>query len=210
MTDETKQLIEQERAVESRPGELQVNEIRNVTASTTFTEAIDIAKIKTVEEASVNDEKFRKEFTEKLKDATIKLAEVEEEKAGLEKQNILYHQELLNTQQELNEQLQAENQWANKEKRREYHYNGVKPILMFVGIKEPMNIAILYILTSILIPFYLANKLIAGTIGALISGASDDNRPKAVKGFLFTLLAVTCAGLLAVMVYLGLGWLKII
>jgi len=205
MTDETKQLIEQERTAE-----IHKSEITNVTAKTSFTEAIDIAKIKTVEEASVNDEKFRKEFTEKLKDATIKLAEVEEEKAGLEKQNILYHQELLNTQQELNEQLQAENQWANKEKRREYHYNGVKPILMFVGIKEPMNIAILYILTSILIPFYLANKLIAGTIGALISGASDDNRPKAVKGFLFTLLAVTCAGLLAVMVYLGLGWLKII
>lgn len=205
MTDETKQLIEQERTAE-----LHKSEITNVTAKTSFTEAIDIAKIKTVEEASVNDEKFRKEFTEKLKDATIKLAEVEEEKAGLEKQNILYHQELLNTQQELNEQLQAENQWANKEKRREYHYNGVKPILMFVGIKEPMNIAILYILTSILIPFYLANKLIAGTIGALISGASDDNRPKAVKGFLFTLLAVTCAGLLAVIVYLGLGWLKII
>jgi hypothetical protein len=205
MTDETKQLIEQERTAE-----IHKSEITNVTAKTSFTEAIDVAKIKTVEEASVNDEKFRKEFTEKLKDATIKLAEVEEEKAGLEKQNILYHQELLNTQQELNEQLQAENQWANKEKRREYHYNGVKPILMFVGIKEPMNIAILYILTSILIPFYLANKLIAGTIGALISGASDDNRPKAVKGFLFTLLAVTCAGLLAVMVYLGLGWLKII
>lgn len=205
MTDETKQLIEQERTAE-----IHKSEITNVTAKTSFTEAIDVAKIKTVEEASVNDEKFRKEFTEKLKDATIKLAEVEEEKAGLEKQNILYHQELLNTQQELNEQLQAENQWANKEKRREYHYNGVKPILMFVGIKEPMNIAILYILTSILIPFYLANKLIAGTIGALISGASDDNRPKAVKGFLFTLLAVTCAGLLAVIVYLGLGWLKII
>lgn len=205
MTDETKQLIEQERTAE-----IHKSEITNVTAKTSFTEAIDVAKIKTVEEASVNDEKFKKEFTEKLKDATIKLAEVEEEKAGLEKQNILYHQELLNTQQELNEQLQAENQWANKEKRREYHYNGVKPILMFVGIKEPMNIAILYILTSILIPFYLANKLIAGTIGALISGASDDNRPKAVKGFLFTLLAVTCAGLLAVIVYLGLGWLKII
>jgi hypothetical protein len=210
MTDETKQLIEQERAVESRTGELQVNEIRNVTASTTFTEAIDIAKIKTVEEASVNDEKFRKEFTEKLKDATIKLAEVEEEKAGLEKQNILYHQELLNTQQELNEQLQAENQWANKEKCREYHYNGVKPILTFVGITEPMNLVVLYFLTAILVPFYLLNKLIAGTIGALISGASDANRPKAVKGFLFTLLAVTCAGLLAVIVYLGLGWLKII
>jgi hypothetical protein len=200
MTDETKQLIEQERTAE----------ITNVTAKTSFTEAIDIAKIKTVEEASVNDEKFRKEFTEKLKDATIKLAEVEEEKAGLEKQNILYHQELLNTQQELNEQLQAENQWANKEKRREYHYNGVKPILTFVGITEPMNLVVLYFLTAILVPFYLLNKLIAGTIGALISGASDANRPKAVKGFLFTLLAVTCAGLLAVMVYLGLGWLKII
>ncbi len=205
MTDETKQLIEQERTAE-----LQVNEIRNVTASTTFTEAIDVAKIKTVEEASVNDEKFRKEFTDKLKDATLKLAELETEKAELEKQNIEYHQELLQTQQELNEQLQAENQWANKEKRRDYHYNGVKPIMAFVGIKEPMNLAILYILTVILIPFYLVNKLVSGTIGVLIAGASDSNRPKAVKGFLFTLLAVVCTSVIALAVYLVLGWLKII
>lgn len=210
MTDETKQLIEQERAVESRTGELQVNEIRNVTASTTFTEAIDRAKIDTVEEASANDKTFKKEFTDKLKDATLKLAELETEKAELEKQNIEYHQELLQTQQELNEQLQAENQWANKEKRREYHYNGVKSILTFVGITEPMNLVVLYFLTAILVPFYLLNKLIAGTFGTLVAGASDSNRPKAVKGFLFTLLAVACAGLLAVMVYLGLGWLKII
>lgn len=210
MTDETKQLIEQERAVESRTGELQVNEIRNVTASTTFTEAIDRAKIDTVEEASANDKTFKKEFTDKLKDATLKLAELETEKAELEKQNIEYHQELLSTQQKLNEQLQAENAWINKEKRREYHFNGVKPILGFVGITSPMNLVILYILVVILIPFYLVNKLVSGTIGVLISGASDSNRPKAVKGFLFTLLAVTCAGLLAVIVYLGLGWLKII
>lgn len=205
MTDETKQLIEQERTAE-----LQVNEIRNVTASTTFTEAIDIAKIDTVKEASVNDEKFKKEFTDKLKDATLKLAELETEKAELEKQNIEYHQELLQTQQELNEQLQDENAWINKEKRREYHYNGVKSILTFVGITEPMNLVVLYFLTAILVPFYLLNKLIAGTFGALVAGASDANRPKAVKGFLFTLLAVACTGLIAVMVFLVLKWLKII
>jgi hypothetical protein len=203
--NEIKAIKEQERTAE-----LQVNEIRNVTASTTFTEAIDRAKIDTVEEASANDKTFKKEFTDKLKDATLKLAELETEKAELEKQNIEYHQELLQTQQELNEQLQAENQWANKEKRREYHYNGVKSILTFVGITEPMNLVVLYFLTAILVPFYLLNKLIAGTFGTLVAGASDANRPKAVKGFLFTLLAVACAGLLAVMVYLGLGWLKII
>ena len=205
MTEETKQLIEAERV-----SELQVSEIRNVTANTAFTEAIDSAKIKTVEEASANDEKFKREFTDKLKDASLKLAELETEKATLEKQNIEYHQELLQTQQELNEQYQAENQWANKEKRREYHYNGVKAILTFVGITEPMNLVVLYFLTAILVPFYLLNKLIAGTFGTLVAGASDSNRPKAVKGFLFTLLAVACTCILAIMVYLGLGWLNII
>ena len=205
MTEETKQLIEAERV-----NELQVREIRNVTASTAFSEAIDSAKIKTVEEASTNDEKFKREFTDKLKDASLKLAEVEKEKAELEKQNIEYHQELLSTQQKLNEQLQDENAWINKEKRREYHFNGVKPILGFVGITSPMNLVILYVLVAILIPFYLVNKLISGTIGVLISGASDSNRPKAVKGFLFTLLAVVCVGIISLCAFLVLKWLNII
>ena len=205
MTEETRELIEIEKRKELPP-----QKIQDVVEKSAFSEAIDSAKIRVVEDASVNDKSFNKTFTDKLLDASLKLAEVEKEKAELEKQNIEYHQELLGTQQKLNEQLQAENAWSNKEKRREYHFNGVKAILMFVGIKEPMNLVILYILTSILIPFYLLNKLVSGTLGVLIAGASDENRPRAVKGFLFTLLAVTCAGIITLLVFLALRWLNII
>lgn len=205
MTEETRELIEIEKRKELPP-----QKIQDVVEKSAFSEAIDSAKIRVVEDASVNDKNFNKNFTDKLLDASLKLAEVEKEKAELEKQNIEYHQELLSTQQKLNEQLQDENAWINKEKRREYHFNGVKAILTFVGITEPMNLVVLYFLTAILVPFYLLNKLIAGTFGTLVAGASDSNRPKAVKGFLFTLLAVACTCILAIMVYLGLGWLKII
>lgn len=203
MTEETKELIELEKKAE-------VLKVEDVVAKNAFSEAIDSAKIRVVEDASVNDKNFNKNFTDKLLDASLKLAEVEKEKAELEKQNIEYHQELLSTQQKLNEQLQDENAWINKEKRREYHFNGVKPILGFVGITSPMNLVILYVLVAILIPFYLVNKLVSGTIGVLISGASDSNRPKAVKGFLFTLLAVVCVGIIALCVFLALKWLNII
>ena len=204
MTEETKELIE----IEKKNAE--ISKISDVTEKNAFTEAIDKAKIQTVVKASVEDKKFEKEFTDKILDASLKLAEVEKEKAELEKQNIKYHQELLETQQELNEQLQKVNIWSNREKRREYHFNGAKPIMSFVGITEPMNLAILYILTIILIPFYLINKLVSGTVGVLIAGASDSNRPKAVKGFLFTLLAIVCTGVVALATFFILKWLNII
>lgn len=203
MTDETKELIELEKKAE-------ISKVEDIVAKNAFSEEVDSAKIRVVKDASVNDKSFNKNFTDKILDASLKLAEVEKEKAELEKQNIEYYQELLSTQQKLNEQLQSENAWINKEKRREYHFNGVKPILGFVGITSPMNLVILYVLVTILIPFYLVNKLVSGTIGVLISGASDGNRPKAVKGFLFTLLAVICTGVIALCTFLSLKWLSII
>lgn len=184
--------------------------LSNVTEATDFTKAIDAAKIRVVEDASANDANFVKDFEKKLKDATLELAAVEEEKARLEKQNIEYHQELLRTNQELNEHIQAENLWENRQKRREYHYNGVKPIMEFVGIKEPMNLFLLYALTSILVWFFLFAKLFKGTIGALIAGAEDSDRPKAVKGFLWTLIGVIAVGVVGLLTVLVLRWLNII
>jgi len=110
----------------------------------------------------------------------------------------------------LNEQKQAEDKWTNKQKQREFHYAGVRPIMEFVGIKTPMNIALLYFLTMFLLPFFLFAKLWKGTIGALIVGAEDSDRPKAVRGFLYTLLAVIAVGTIALVAYLVLGWLNII
>jgi hypothetical protein len=216
MTDETRALIEAEKnappvCVPPVPTSVgQGEQLSNVTAENSFTKAVDAAKINILQEASVNDKKFTDDFRDKLKEATLKLAEVEREKANLEKQNIEYHQEILETKQLLNEQKQAEDKWINKQRQREFHYAGVRPIMEFVGIKQPMNIALLYSLTLFLLPFFLFAKLWKGTIGALIAGAEDSDRPKAVRGFLYTLLGVVAVGIIALVTYLALGWLNII
>lgn len=184
--------------------------VANVTQATDFTKAVDQAKIQAVQEAAASDEKFVKDFTEQLKQATLKAAQVEQEKQELEKQNVQYHQELLETQQKLNEKEQQISEWDKKQKRRQYHYDGVRPIMEFVGIKSPMNLFILYALTAILVWFYLLNKLFKGTVGALISGAEDENRPKAVKGFLWTMVAVIFMGAIALAVVLVLRWLGVV
>jgi hypothetical protein len=211
MTEEINQLIEAEKNALPVPSSVgQGEQLSNVTAANTFTQAVDEAKINVLKEASANDKKFTDDFKSKLKEATLKLAEVEREKANLEKQNIEYHSELLETQQKLNEQQQSEDKWNNRQKSREYHYNGVKPIMEFVGIKSAMNVAILYFLTAILIWFFLFAKLWKGTVGALIAGASDSDRPKAVKGFLWTMIGIVALAAIAVGGYLTLGWLNII
>lgn len=181
-------------------------QVQNVTAPTAFTKKIDETKVAVVEDAAAHDENFVKKFTEELTRASLELAEVERKKAELEQQNVKYAQELLETQQKLNVHIQNENAWTNKEKRREYHYNGVRPIMEFVGIKTPMNLCILYMLVIILMVPYLISKLWRGTIGALIAGASDENRSKTAKGFIWTILAIFTLLALVCLVYLFLKW----
>ncbi|MCK9456900.1 MAG: hypothetical protein M0R31_06365 [Candidatus Riflebacteria bacterium] len=184
--------------------------VSNITTETEFSQAVEAAKIETIKEASVSNKDFIEKFQDNVIKAAEKLAEVEREKAELEKQNIEYHQELLNSEQLLNEQKQAEDKWINKQRQREFHYAGVRPIMEFVGIKTPMNILLLYSLTLFLLPFFLFAKLWKGTIGALIVGAEDSDRPKAVRGFLYTLLGIVSVGIIALVTYLALGWLNII
>lgn len=216
MTEEIKQLIEAEKNEPTvdiclAPNKIGQGEpICNVTAANTFTQAVDTAKITVLQDASANDKKFTDDFKDKLKEATLRLAEVEREKANLEKQNIEYHQEILETKQLLNEQKQAEDKWISKQKQREFHYAGVRPIMEFVGIKTPMNVALVYFLTMFILPFFLFAKFWKGTIGALIVGAEDSDRPQAVRAFLYTLLAIVAVGIIALVTYLVLGWLNII
>lgn len=128
----------------------------------------------------------------------------------LEKRNLQFEQEKLETKQKENVHQQQEDKWANRQKRWQYHYDGVKPIMQFVGIETPMNLLLLYFLTLVLVWFFLISKLLKGTIGALIAGASDADRPKAVKGFLWTLLAIFTVIIIAMAVYLFLRWQEII
>lgn len=175
-------------------------------AETEFSKRMEVVKQNVLEQASVEDTAFVKKVTETLKSAAVKNVEVEENKAELEKQKVDFQSEILETGQAKNKHIAKEDKWKNKEKSRLHAYNGVKPIMMFVGIDEPLNLALLFILTFILSPFFLLSKLLKGTIGALVSGACDQDRPKAVKGFLWTLIGVIAVMAILLVVYLFLKW----
>lgn len=177
---------------------------------TQFGEAMEQVKLNVLAEASNEDTQFVNKVKTTLKKAAVKHTEVEEKRADFEKQKVEFASEVLQTEQQKNEHRAIEDKWANRERKRTYHYNGVKPIMRFVGIEEPLNLFLLYLLTSILSPFFLASKLLKGTLGALIAGACDEDRPKTVKGFLWTLIAVIAVLIIAVVIYLFLKWQKII
>lgn len=183
--------------------------VGNVTEQTSFNAAIDEAKLNILKDAAANDENFVKDVKANIQDAAVKLTEVEKEKAELEKQNILFFQELKEKERKINEYEAQVNEWENKQKKRQYHYDGVKPIMEFVGIKTPMNLVLLYVLTCFLLPFYLISKLFRGTIGALIAGAEDSNRPKAVKGFIWTILGIIVVLIVSFCVVLALKFLGV-
>lgn len=198
----------------SQPRDISTTEIKQEDEfspiSSEFAKRMDDVKVQVLENASNEDEKFVKTVKENLKDAAVKHTEVEQKKAEFVKQKVQYEQEKLETKQKENVHQQQEDKWANRQKRRQYHYDGVKPIMQFVGIETPMNLLLLYFLTLVLVWFFLISKLLKGTIGALIAGASDADRPKAVKGFLWTLLAFIAVIIIAMVVYLFLRWQGII
>ena len=187
----------------------EARQVQNVTAPTAFSQAVEGVKMSMLNEAQ-NDERFSKDVTEQIKAATVKLAEVEKDKAELEQKNIQYEQELKDKQRQLNEFEKQQNYWKNRQDRRQYHYDGVKPIMEFVGIRSPMNLVLLYFLTCVITPFFLLAKLFKGTIGALIAGAEDSNRPKAMKGFIWTILGLLVAAMVAISILLALNWLGIL
>lgn len=175
-----------------------------------FSQRMDVVKTKILQDASTSDEGFVETIKKNVKEAAVTHTEVEKEKAAFAKQSVQYEQEKLSTKQQKNTNEAKEDKWANREKRREFHYNGVKPVMEFVGITKPMNIFLLYFLTFVLIWFFLLSKLWKGTIGALIAGAESDNRSKSVKGFLWTVVGLFAVGILSALVYLFLKWQGII
>ena len=186
--------------------EQKVSRVANVNQRTDFTDAIEKAQVGVIQDAFKNDPEFIKGVVEKLKDVTKKYAEMEETKVNLEKQNLSFASELLETSQKLNEYTQKSDAWEDKRQARQFHYDGVAPIMTGVGINKPMNIVLLYFLVFVLTPFFLFGKLLKGTIGNLIAGAEDGNRSKMVKGFLWTLTALIVVILLTIGIYFFLQW----
>lgn len=175
-------------------------------AKTKFEHAMDAVKLNVLAEAANEDEKFVKTVKETLKSAAVSNTQVEESKANLEKKKVEYQAATVNTAIMQNEHQAAENKWLNREKKRQYHYNGVKPIMMFAGIEEPLNLFLLYLLTLILSPFFLLAKLLRGTIGILLSAACDPDKPKSIKGLIWTILATITILTITAVVYLFLKW----
>lgn len=174
--------------------------------NTQFGAAMEQVKLNVLADASAEDAQFVDKVKKTLKSAAVKHTEVEEKRADFEKQKVEFASEVLQTEQQKNEHRAIEDKWANRERKRQYHYNGVKPIMKFVGIEEPLNLFLLYLLTCVLSPFFLVSKLLKGTLGALIAGACDEDRPKAVKGFLWTLIAIIAVLVIAIVIYLFLKW----
>lgn len=157
---------------------------------TQFENKMEEVKLNVLKEASIEDNKFVDTIKENLKKAAIKNTEIEQNKAELQNKQVESEKKKTDKEIQQTEHKIREDKWENREKWRRYVYNGVKPIMNFVGIDEPMSILMTCIFTILLfIPFLIA-KFWNGTIGALILGACDKDRSKAMKGFIWTVLAI--------------------
>lgn len=201
------EIINADNIVVSNPVKVEDNTLKMQTG---FSKAMDVVKENVLDEASTTDKEFVQTIKENVKQAAVKLTEVEKDKADYQQQQVKYESEKLETEQKKNIHTQSVDKWENRQRRRQYHYDGVKPIMEFVGIKSPLNLFFLYFFAIILTPIYLVAKFINGTFGALLAGASDGNRGKMAKGFLWTLLCVLALVIVACLVWLFLRWQGII
>lgn len=194
--DEIRQKVDEAKEQETKELEVQQsNEVfeerlHNVTEETEFSKKIQEGMVNIVKEAYVSDEDFKSGIQEKAKTSAQEYANLEKDKAELERQNLQYASELLQTQQELNKFKQDDHRWDNLRSKRQVFYDGVKPILKWIGIEEPMNIGLMIFITVVMIiPFIIGKPL-----EALILGANPNDRVKQSKAWLWTLLALVCTG----------------
>ena len=177
--------------------------VANITQATEFSKAIDEAKIGTIQRASAEDEKFNEDFKSELKQAVLKSAQLEKEKQELEKKNIELEQQYIQTKAEKETQTQSVNKWDNMRAKRQYHYDGLKDIMDFLHIDHPMCVWLMYVFALIASPIYLIKVLILSPLATLIGGTKAGDRPKLVKGAVYTLLCVFLVAIIAVLVYLA-------
>lgn len=175
--------------------------ISNLTQTTAFTDTVDKAKITTIQQASLEDKQFNEDFKAELKEAVLKSAQLEKEKQELEKKNIELQQNYIKTKNDLETQTQSVNKWENKQKSREYHYNGLKDIMLFIHIENPMCIPLMYFFAILVSPIYLLWTLILSPLKTLVCGTKEENRPKYIKNAVYTILCVGLAVMIGFMIY---------
>ena len=158
----------------------------------TFRDAAEKIKTDLLNEAQENDINFQADIQTELKAAMTEISKLEKQNAELESQKIA-------TQQKLNDYVQQANAWTNKQQRREFHFNGVKPVMEYVGIHTPMCLVFLYILTVIITPFFLVSKLLKSTVGLIINEAATTEK-NSVRIFLWGIVALITTVILAAII----------
>lgn len=171
-------------------------------AKSKFAENMEQVKQDLLADASTKDDKFVKEVTDNLKEAAKKITEIEKDKASYEKHQIEVEDKKLSYEDDKTKHRSKEDKWENTQKAREHMYNGVKPIMKYVGIDEPLACGLTVIFTIVLIIPFFISKLWNGTIGALLCGATDKDRSKSMKGFIWTVLAVLLIFAIVIAIYL--------
>ena len=153
--------------------------------------------------ATSNDKDFVGELSDKNKDVLKASIDLEREKVEAEKQMILLEQAKIEKEKEANLNERLKGKFGAKLDAQEYYYKSLKPILETVGVKNPMNVILMWIIAvaSIIIPIYPTKLLFCATFGNLLAGASSENRKGFAKGCMWTAIAILGISLTALLVF---------
>lgn len=168
----------------------------------TYNEVTEMAK-KTNLLATSEDKDFVGELSDKNKDVLKASIDLEREKVEAEKQRILLEQEQIANEKEKNLNERLKGKFGAKLDAQEYYYKSLKPILETVGVKNPMNVVLMWIIAigAIIIPIYPLKLLFCATFGNLLAGASSENRKGFAKGCMWTAIAILGMSLTALLVF---------
>lgn len=153
--------------------------------------------------ATSNDKDFVGELREKNKDVLKSSIDLEREKVEAEKQRILLEQEKIAKEKEENLNERLKGKFGAKLDAQEYHFKSLKPILETVGVRNPMNVILMWIIavSCFIIPIYPLKLLFCATFGNLLAGASSENRKGFAKGCMWTAIAILGISMTALLVF---------
>ncbi len=153
--------------------------------------------------ATAKDKTFIEELSDKNKDVLKSSSDLEREKVEAEKLQIKLEQEKIATEKEksLNERLKGK--FGSKLDEQEYHFKSLKPILETFGIKQAMNIYVMWTISIIgcITLIYPIKLLFCAIFGNLIAGASSENRKGFAKGCLWTAISILGIALTTLIIF---------
>lgn len=205
-----KQLAEKKQQEQNTQQDVPIEEENNestprqdlVLSEMSYNEVTEMAK-KANLMATSNDKDFVGELSEKNKDVLKSSIDLEREKVEAEKQRILLEQEKIAKEKEENLNERLKGKFGAKLDAQEYHFKSLKPILETVGVRNPMNVILMWIIavSCFIIPIYPLKLLFCATFGNLLAGASSENRKGFAKGCMWTAIAILGISMTALLVF---------